>query len=84
MYFHAIAGCFKHAHLSMTLFPFQDFDIAGQYDLMLPDAECIKIVAEILESLNVGDFVIKVSLLFLVLCFACHLVENCAADIEVE
>lgn len=82
MYFHAIAGCFKHMHDSF--FPFQDFDIAGQYDLMLPDAECIKIVAEILESLNVGDFVIKVSLLFLVMCFACHFVENCAADIEVE
>ncbi|KAK7473509.1 hypothetical protein BaRGS_00035262, partial [Batillaria attramentaria] len=38
-----------------------DFDIAGQYDPMLPDAECIKIVAEILASLDVGDFVIKVN-----------------------
>ncbi len=27
---------------------------------MLPDAECIKIVAEILTNLNLGDFVIKV------------------------
>ena len=28
---------------------------------MIPDAECIKIVAEILQSLELGDFVMKVS-----------------------
>ena len=39
---------------------FQDFDIAGQYDAMLPDAECIKIVVEILSSLDIGEFVVKV------------------------
>jgi len=38
-----------------------DFDIAGQYDLMLPDAECILIVKEILSKLQLGDFVIKVN-----------------------
>merc|ERR1719273_3053309 len=38
-----------------------DFDIAGQYDEMLPDAECIKIVKEILSSLNLGQFVIKIN-----------------------
>ncbi|ELT88203.1 hypothetical protein CAPTEDRAFT_183902 [Capitella teleta] len=38
-----------------------DFDIAGQYDCMLPDAECVKIVAEILESLKIGNFVIKLN-----------------------
>ncbi|XP_071087508.1 histidine--tRNA ligase, cytoplasmic-like [Haliotis cracherodii] len=38
-----------------------DFDIAGQYDGMIPDAECIKIVVEILESLELGDFVVKVN-----------------------
>ncbi|XP_013062208.2 histidine--tRNA ligase, cytoplasmic-like isoform X2 [Biomphalaria glabrata] len=38
-----------------------DFDIAGQYDPMLPDAECIKIVVEILSSLDVGEFVVKVN-----------------------
>ncbi|CAL1548233.1 unnamed protein product [Lymnaea stagnalis] len=38
-----------------------DFDIAGQYDQMLPDAECIKIVVEILSSLDIGDFVVKVN-----------------------
>ena len=39
----------------------QDFDIAGQYDLMIPDAECLKIVSEILSNLKIGDFVIKVN-----------------------
>ena len=34
--------------------------MAGQYDLMLPDAECVKIVSEILTALKLGDFVIKV------------------------
>ena len=46
---------------SFSLSIIQDFDIAGQYDAMLPDAECIKIVAEILTNLKLGDFVIKVS-----------------------
>ena len=39
----------------------QDFDIAGQYDAMLPDAECLKIAVEILSELNIGKFSIKVS-----------------------
>lgn len=38
-----------------------DFDIAGSYDAMLPDAECVKVVAEILTSLDIGDFVIKLN-----------------------
>ena len=41
----------------------QDFDIAGQYDPMIPDAECVKIVHEILSNLKLGDFVIKVCVL---------------------
>ena len=41
--------------------PTQDFDIAGDYDPMIPDAECIKIVAEILSELKLGTFVIKVT-----------------------
>uniref|UniRef100_A0A8C3XCH3 histidine--tRNA ligase n=1 Tax=Cyanoderma ruficeps TaxID=181631 RepID=A0A8C3XCH3_9PASS len=39
-----------------------DFDIAGQFDPMIPDAECLKIVHEILSDLQLGDFVIKVRL----------------------
>ncbi|XP_075712390.1 histidine--tRNA ligase, cytoplasmic-like isoform X2 [Rhinoderma darwinii] len=38
-----------------------DFDIAGQYDPMIPDAECLKIVHEILSGLELGDFRIKVN-----------------------
>ena len=39
----------------------QDFDIAGQFDAMIPDAECVKLVVEILSKLELGDFVVKVS-----------------------
>ncbi|XP_037087115.1 histidine--tRNA ligase, cytoplasmic-like isoform X2 [Pollicipes pollicipes] len=38
-----------------------DFDIAGAYDPMVPDAECVRIVAEILQSLQLGGFVVKVN-----------------------
>lgn len=39
----------------------QDFDIAGTYDPMLPDAECVKVVSDILNALNIGEFVIKLN-----------------------
>ena len=39
----------------------QDIDIAGQYDAMIPDVECVRIVYEILSKLEIGDFTIKVS-----------------------
>ncbi|KFO19345.1 Histidyl-tRNA synthetase, cytoplasmic [Fukomys damarensis] len=38
-----------------------DFDIAGQFDPMIPDAECLKIMCEILSSLQIGDFMVKVN-----------------------
>ncbi|XP_028177396.1 histidine--tRNA ligase, cytoplasmic isoform X3 [Ostrinia nubilalis] len=38
-----------------------DFDIAGQYDIMVPDAECLKVVTEILDSLDIGKYVLKVN-----------------------
>jgi histidyl-tRNA synthetase len=38
-----------------------DFDIAGEYDPMIPDAECVRIVFEILSQLGLGSFVIKVN-----------------------
>lgn len=38
-----------------------DFDIAGQFDPMIPDAECLKIMCEILSELQLGDFLIKVN-----------------------
>lgn len=56
----------------------QDIDIAGQYDAMIPDAECVKIVSEILTDLKLGDFTIKVSLLivFNAKRCICLIVEN--------
>lgn len=38
-----------------------DFDIAGQFDPMIPDAECLKIMCEVLSGLQLGDFLIKVN-----------------------
>jgi len=38
-----------------------DFDIAGTYDPMVADAECVKIVKDILRSMDVGKFVVKVN-----------------------
>nr|KAF6348691.1 histidyl-tRNA synthetase 2, mitochondrial [Myotis myotis] len=38
-----------------------DFDIAGDFDPMIPDAECLKIICEILTGLQLGDFLIKVN-----------------------
>jgi len=38
-----------------------DFDIAGSFDPMLPDAECVKIVAEVLDVLELGEYVIKLN-----------------------
>eukprot|EP00040_Diaphanoeca_grandis_P011157 m.57136 g.57136 ORF g.57136 m.57136 type:complete len:509 (-) comp22337_c0_seq5:4105-5631(-) len=38
-----------------------DFDIAGDYEAMLPDAECIKIVTEVLSTLDLGAFTVKVN-----------------------
>lgn len=47
--------------LSSARFTLQDFDIAGEYDPMLPDAECVRIMSEILSGLELGIFVIKVN-----------------------
>lgn len=38
----------------------QDFDIAGEYDAMIPDAECIRVISEVLSDLKLGKFVVKV------------------------
>lgn len=38
-----------------------DFDIAGNYDSMISDAECLKIIVEILDKLNLGQYRIHVS-----------------------
>lgn len=38
-----------------------DFDIAGNYSPMLPDAEVLSVVCEILTSLDIGGFVLKLN-----------------------
>ncbi|XP_015593259.1 histidine--tRNA ligase, cytoplasmic isoform X1 [Cephus cinctus] len=38
-----------------------DFDIAGQYDLMLPDSECLRVIAEALNALDLGSYKIKIN-----------------------
>ena len=61
-----------HTHSSVRVFlslPVQDFDIAGDYDLMIPDVECLKIISEILTDLDMKNFVIKVN-------FNCSSVHN--------
>lgn len=38
-----------------------DYDIAGQYDEMIPEAECVFVAIEILKSLDAGKFKVKVN-----------------------
>jgi histidyl-tRNA synthetase len=38
-----------------------DFDIVGDYKSMIPDAECLKVITEILTELNIGEFIIKLN-----------------------
>ena len=42
-----------------------DFDIAGDFDAMVPDAECLKIIVEILDKLDLGSYRIYVSTRFI-------------------
>lgn len=38
-----------------------DFDIAGVYDPMIPESECMMIVHDILTTMDIGKFVIKIN-----------------------
>lgn len=38
-----------------------DFDIAGQYEVMGPDFEVVKVLTELLDELNIGDYEIKLN-----------------------
>ncbi|OMH85443.1 Histidine-tRNA ligase, mitochondrial [Zancudomyces culisetae] len=38
-----------------------DFDIAGQYDVMIPDAEIVAVLKEVLTALDIGEFLIKMN-----------------------
>lgn len=61
-----IAKVYRRDNPSMTRGRYRefyqcDFDIAGQYDEMIPDSECIKILSEALTSLDIGPFIIKLN-----------------------
>ncbi|CAK8683518.1 unnamed protein product [Clavelina lepadiformis] len=61
-----IAKVYRRDNPAMTRGRYREFyqcdiDIAGQYDPMIADAECLRIVYEILSALKLGDFVIKVN-----------------------
>lgn len=38
-----------------------DFDIAGTYDLMVADAECLCILCDILSTVNIGKYMVKLN-----------------------
>ena len=38
-----------------------DFDIAGTYDVMVADAECLSILCDVLTQFAIGDFVVKLN-----------------------
>ncbi|KAJ2742486.1 Cytoplasmic and mitochondrial histidine tRNA synthetase [Coemansia sp. BCRC 34301] len=38
-----------------------DYDIAGKYDAMIPDAECVRVAIDVLSQLDVGKFVVKLN-----------------------
>ncbi|KIO24607.1 hypothetical protein M407DRAFT_244389 [Tulasnella calospora MUT 4182] len=38
-----------------------DFDIAGQFDPMVPDAEVISVLCEALTALEIGEFTVKIN-----------------------
>jgi len=61
-----IARVYRRDNPAMTKGRYREFyqcdiDIAGEYDPLIPDAECVKIVYEIFTNLNIGDFLIKLN-----------------------
>lgn len=38
-----------------------DWDCVGEYELMVPDAECIKIVVDIMSNLGIDNYLIKIN-----------------------
>ncbi|KAI4517014.1 histidyl-tRNA synthetase [Schizophyllum commune Loenen D] len=45
----------------MREFSQADFDIIGQWDTMIPDAEIISVICSVISKLDVGDFTIKLN-----------------------
>jgi len=53
---------FGHANpliISVLEFYQCDFDIAGTYSRMIPDAEVVKVLCDVLVALNLGNFKVK-------------------------
>lgn len=38
-----------------------DYDIAGQYEPMVPDAEVLRVMCEVLTALEIGSFLVKIN-----------------------
>lgn len=38
-----------------------DFDIAGVFEPMVPDAEAVRIMVEALDALNIGGYLVKIN-----------------------
>lgn len=51
-------GGFQSRQIGLTT---QDFDIAGTYDPMVPDAEILSMLCEALTALDIGAFTVKVN-----------------------
>jgi len=61
-----IAKVYRRDNPAMTRGRFReffqcDFDIAGQYEPLLPEAECVRIISEVLTKLEIGAFEIKLN-----------------------
>ena len=60
-----IAKVYRRDNPAMTKGRFRefyqcDYDIAGESESMIPDAECLRVMVEVLSELNIGAFTIKV------------------------
>jgi histidyl-tRNA synthetase len=61
-----IAQVYRRDNPAMTRGRFRefyqcDFDIAGDYDVMIPDSECLVLLSEILTDLKIDSFEIKIN-----------------------
>jgi len=61
-----IARVYRRDNISITKGRYREFyqcdiDFAGDYEAMLTDAECIKIVCDILKELDMNNFTVKVN-----------------------
>ena len=61
-----IARVYRRDNPAMTKGRYREFyqcdiDFAGEYESMLPDAECVKIVCDILNSLDMAEYTVKVN-----------------------